>query len=158
MEVLITLHPSATAAPPPVVVNGARLAPHIASKVATQNATHLRYGCTSLQLSDSANEHAKRPAARLASTPMPAAAACDRAREFCPGEPNPNMLSCACRFLLQQDDYCNAAAHSRAAQKGGATVVSDMRHQHRHGSTDGEPVPMQFIEHVLQECTTWMAP
>lgn len=162
MEVLITLHPTSTAAPPPVVVNGARLAPHIACKVAAQQATatHLRSGCSMLQRGDS-SEITKRTSARLANIPMPAAAACDRAREFGPGEPNPDTLSRACRFLLRQDDYCNAATHASrrpAAHSNTVTVVSDMRHQHRHGEANGEPVPMQFIEHVLQECTTWMCP
>lgn len=157
VEVLLTLDPSSVPSPPPVVINGARLAPHIACKAQhALGTTHLRHGCSSLQRTDLSSSDSKRPSARLANTPMPAAAACDRARDFCPGEPSPNTLSRACRFLLQQDDVparCASTVHSSVV-----TVVSDMRHQHRHDVVDGEPVPMQFIERVLQECTTWMAP
>lgn len=161
VEVLLTLdmHPLCSA-PPPVVVGGVRLAPHVASKARLHAVTTgLHNGCASLQRGDTATgSHGKRQRTAVAAPP---AEACDRARDFMPGEPNPQTLSRACRFLLQQDDYCNAAhsqtRKSQSKQQRTSAVISDMRHQHRHAAPDTTPVPLQFIETVLRECTTWMA-
>ncbi len=160
MEILLELNPPPCAAPPPVVVRGVRLAPHVASKT-RMVATGLHNGCASLLRADGDSAITSHKRQRTA---LPATPACERVRDFEPGEHSPQTLGRACRFLLQQDDYCNAAGVQRRMEKKdtvlSAVVISNMRNQHRHISAAHDnvaPVPMQFVEAVLQECTTWMA-